>query len=104
MRLLAASSILDSHQQRVETILTLFLSSQFLATCAFILDVSAFFLASRPQTLRCLALSTLLMSVHFMLLSQLSAAVLMLIASSRYLIATRIQHKSIMWIFIVLSI
>lgn len=84
--------------------MTLFIASQLIATGAFILDVSAFFFTGRVQTLRCLALSTFFMSAHFILLSQWSAATLMLIASCRYLTATQIRHGSVMWLFIGISI
>lgn len=62
-----------------------FLLSQLLVSLALLLDLLSFQLRHKQQTLLCLALSCLLNAGHFLLLSQPNAALLLLLASCRFL-------------------
>jgi len=84
--------------------MTPFLLSQLLASISFILDLSAFHFARRTTTLKLLALSTLLLAVHFWLLGHASAALLMLLATCRYLLATVSVHPRLCGLFILLAL
>lgn len=79
--------------------MTPFLLSQLIAGGSFVCDLIAFFLPRRVATLRLLALSTCLLAVHFALLDQKSASVMMLLASLRYLIATWSTNRKIVGFF-----
>jgi len=62
----------------------MFILSQCLVAIATLLDLASFQLKQRQAVLACLFSSVLLTSMHFMLLDNLSAASLMLIAALRY--------------------
>ena len=62
----------------------MFILSQCLVAIATLLDLASFQFKQRQAILACLFSSVLLTSVHFMLLDNLSAACLMLIAALRY--------------------
>lgn len=80
-----------------------FLISQLLACISFCLDVSAFHF-SRKKTLCMLALSTSLLSVHFLLLNQTTSCCLMLLAAFRYITALFTQRRALCWLLILAAI
>ncbi|MGC6096752.1 YgjV family protein [Citrobacter portucalensis] len=81
-----------------------FILSQILAGIPFLLDLCAFFFSKRVITLSILALSTALISIHFWLLNEQMAALLMGIASCRFLVAIKTSARKCMWIFIIISV
>lgn len=80
-----------------------FLVSQLLACTSFCLDVSAFHF-SRQKTLCMLALSTSLLSVHFLLLNQTTSSCLMLLAAFRYITALFTQRRELCWLLMLAAV
>ncbi len=80
-----------------------FLISQLLAGASFFLDVSAFHF-SRQKTLCMLALSTTLLSVHFLLLNQTTSCCLMLLAACRYITALFTQRRALCGLLILTAV
>jgi len=81
-----------------------FLISQCIASLSFALDLVAFHFRQRSTSLRLLALSTLLLAIHFQLLDHLSAAGLMLLAALRFLIASWSTRRELCGLFCLLAI
>ncbi|ARJ41906.1 hypothetical protein B1H58_07620 [Pantoea alhagi] len=84
--------------------MSVFMLSQLIAGGSFVCDLVAFFLPGRVAVLRLLALSTALLAAHFALLEQKSAAAMMLLASVRYVIASRTTNPAIAGSFCLIAI
>ncbi|MCG7545613.1 YgjV family protein [Pseudoalteromonas sp. MM17-2] len=78
--------------------------SQLLVAIAIVCDLVSFQLPQRRSVLICLVLSTALTSGHYVLLTQYSGAILMLLASLRFALSIHYQQRRLMVIFIALSI
>ncbi|QMW13859.1 MULTISPECIES: YgjV family protein [Pseudoalteromonas] len=82
----------------------MFILSQCLVAIATLLDLASFQFKQRQFILACLFSSVLLTSVHFLLLDNLSAASLMLIAAVRYVYCIFARKTRMMVVFMLLSI
>lgn len=81
-----------------------FLFSQVIVGMSFILDVSAFHFKKRTTALRVLALSTLLISMHFILLDKMSASLMMFLACCRFIVASLTSSRAYRSMFMILSV
>ncbi|PCK32413.1 YgjV family protein [Pseudoalteromonas piscicida] len=81
----------------------MFLLSQILVALAVLLDLISFQFMQRKHVLLALSISTALTSVHFYLLDAIAGALLMAIASLRYLIFIKLQSKRLLIVFLLLS-
>lgn len=84
--------------------MTAFMLSQIIAAISFCSDLIAFYLPKRVYVLRTLALSTFLLSVHFLLLGQHSSAAMMFLACVRFLVATRSTDKRLVYFFLLAAL
>jgi len=84
--------------------MTFFMLSQLIAAISFCSDLIAFYLPKRVYVLRTLALSTFLLSVHFLLLGQHSSAAMMFLACIRFLVATRSTDKRLVYFFLLAAL
>tara|TARA_B100000700_G_C15026980_1_gene848675 strand:+ start:896 stop:1438 length:543 start_codon:yes stop_codon:yes gene_type:complete len=82
----------------------MFILSQCLVAIATLLDLASFQFRQRHVILACLFSSVLLTSVHFLLLDNLSAASLMLIAAVRYAYCIFARKTWVMVTFMLVSI
>ncbi|AQS37906.1 Bacterial inner membrane protein [Shewanella psychrophila] len=80
-----------------------FAISQVLIAIAIIFDLISFQFKQRKKILTCLCISGILISSHFFLLEQWTAAILMLLASIRYLVTVFSHSKSWMMFFLAAS-
>ncbi|WP_076410186.1 YgjV family protein [Shewanella sp. UCD-KL12] len=80
-----------------------FVLSQWLVAAAIVFDLISFQFKHKQQIVACLCISAVLISSHFYLLEQLTAACLMLLAALRYLVTIFSHSKRIMWVFISVS-
>ena len=83
--------------------MSVFAISQGLIAVAIILDLISFQFKQRQKILACLCVSGVLISSHFFLLEQWTAAILMLLASIRYLVTIYSHSKPWMILFLVAS-
>lgn len=83
--------------------MSLFLWSQLVVSLALLLDLLSFQLRARRTILACLALSCALNGAHFALLGQWSAALLLWLASLRFVVSMLATHRFLMWLFMGLS-
>ena len=83
--------------------MSLFLWSQLVLSLALLLDLLSFQLRARRAILACLALSCTLNGAHFALLGQWSAALLLWLASLRFVVSMLATHRLLMWLFMGLS-
>ncbi len=77
-----------------------FLLSQILVAIAICFDILSFQLKKRTQIVLCLSLAGIFISSHFLLLEKWTAAVLMMIAVTRYLSSYFTTSKKIMGLFV----
>ena len=82
----------------------MFILSQCLVAVATLLDLASFQFKSRQIILMCLFSSVLLTSIHFLLLNNLSASALMLIAALRYGYCIFARKQWVMYGFMALSV
>ncbi|QYJ91175.1 MULTISPECIES: YgjV family protein [Shewanella] len=80
--------------------MSLFLLSQCLIAVAIITDILSFQFKQKRHIVLCLALSGVLISVHFALLLQWTAAGLMLVAAIRYLVTVFSHSRRLLWLFL----
>ncbi len=80
-----------------------FLLSQVLIAFAIVFDLISFQFKHKRYIVSCLALSCVLSGIHFILLDQWTAAVLMLLASVRYFVTIFCHAKSLMLLFLGLN-
>ncbi|HFT7392488.1 YgjV family protein [Aeromonas hydrophila] len=83
--------------------MSLFLWSQLVVSLALLLDLLSFQLRDRRRILACLALSCALNGAHFALLGQASAALLLWLASLRFVVSMLATRRLLMWLFMGLS-
>lgn len=76
-----------------------FTLSQLLVAIAIVFDVISFQFKARERIVACLFMSGILISIHFCLLAQWTAAGLMGIATVRYLTSIFTTSKKAMWGF-----
>lgn len=81
-----------------------FLLSQIVIGIAICFDLLSFQFKDRKKVLVCLLISCMLIGTHFMLLQQWTATGLAFLAIFRYLVCLKTTSKTIMWVFIGLSI
>ncbi|PHI38304.1 hypothetical protein CBQ28_04265 [Pseudoalteromonas sp. GCY] len=81
----------------------MFLLSQVLVTVAVLLDLASFQFMKRQQVLLALSLSTALTAIHFYLLDATAGALLMAVASLRYLVFIKSQSKRLLIGFLLLN-
>ncbi len=81
-----------------------FMLSQFLVVIAILFDLLSFQCQSRKYILSCLVIAGLFISAHFFLLSQWTAASLMLLAVSRYLTSIFTQNKKLQHVFMATAV
>lgn len=84
--------------------MTAFMLSQIIAAISFCSDLIAFYLPKRVYVLRTLALSTFMLSLHFLLLDKYSAAAMMLLACIRFLVATRSTDRRLVYFFLIAAL
>ncbi len=77
-----------------------FLLSQILVAIAICFDILSFQLKKRTHIVLCLSLAGIFISSHFLLLEKWTAAVLMMIAVTRYLSSYFTTSKKIMGLFV----
>lgn len=80
--------------------MSVFIWSQVLIAIAIIFDLVSFQFKQRQQIVCCLCVSGLLISAHFVLLEQWTAAGLMLLASIRYFTSIFTTSKRLMFLFL----
>ena len=76
-----------------------FTLSQLLVAIAIVFDLMSFQFKTRERIVACLFVSGILISIHFCLLAQWTAAGLMGIATVRYLTSIFTTSKKVMWFF-----
>ena len=81
-----------------------FLLSQLLIAIAIFFDLASFQFKSRRKIVGCLCIAGVLISSHFILLQQYTAAGLMVVAVARYFSSIFTTSKLVMLIFIVCSL
>ena len=79
-----------------------FIISQLLIVIAFLFDIASFQFKQRNITLFCFFCATCLISLHFILLDEITAACIAGLAAVRFLISIYSTDKLIMIIFIIL--
>lgn len=77
-----------------------FVLSQILIGVSICVDILSFQFKERKKILVCLVISTLLISIHFMLLEHWTAALLGLLSVARYSISLLTTSRRVMWIFL----
>ncbi len=80
--------------------LTNFVLSQILIGIAICVGILSFQFKERIHILACLVVSTVLISSHFLLLGQWTAALLGLLAVARYSSSMFTTSRGVMWIFL----
>ncbi|QYJ87241.1 YgjV family protein [Shewanella mesophila] len=80
-----------------------FMVSQLLIAIAIIFDLASFQFKQKRHIVACLAVSGLLISTHFALLAQWTAAGLMLVAAVRYFVTIFSHSKRLMLFFLAMS-
>ena len=81
-----------------------FVLSQVLISIAIIFDVASFQCKQRHYIVGCLSVAGMLISVHFMLLSQWTGALLMITATIRYFVSIFTTHFLVKLLFVMLNI
>ncbi|MBW3695310.1 YgjV family protein [Vibrio sp. T187] len=79
--------------------MSLFFMSQVLVGIAIIFDLMSFQFKDRKRIVACLFCAGLLISSHFVLLEQWTAASLMIIATTRYLTSIFTTSSKLKWLF-----
>src|SRR3989344_4976285 len=82
---------------------SLFVVSQILAGLAFLLDMVSFQLKKREQVLLPLVFSAALLSVHFFLLDQITASLIVFLSAVRMFLARKFVSEKVMMIFLLLN-
>ncbi len=77
-----------------------FVLSQCLIAVAIVFDLISFQFKQKQKIVACLCVSAILISCHFYLLEQLTAACLMLLAALRYFVTIFSYSKRIMLVFL----
>lgn len=80
-----------------------FLLSQILVGLAFVFNALSFQFLQRKAILACFILATVFLAWHFFLLSNVSAAALILVATARYTAAYFSSAKLWLWFFVILN-
>ena len=80
--------------------MSLFIWSQVLIAIAIVFDIASFQFKQRQKIVACLSVSGLLISAHFILLEQWTAAGLMMLASIRYFSSIFSTSKRLMSMFL----
>ncbi|MCL2908763.1 YgjV family protein [Shewanella aquimarina] len=80
--------------------MSVFFLSQCLIAIAIVTDILSFQFKHKRHIVLCLALSGILSSLHFALLSQWTAAGLMLVAAIRYLVTVFSHSRRLLWLFL----
>ena len=80
--------------------MSLFIISQILVGIAILFDITSFQFKDRRKIVFCLSIAGMLISSHFLLLNQWTAATLMIIATIRYITSIFTTSKKIMYFFI----
>ncbi|WP_299787406.1 YgjV family protein [uncultured Shewanella sp.] len=80
--------------------MSLFIWSQVLIIIAIVFDLVSFQFKQRKKIVGCLCVSGILISAHFTLLEQWTAAGLMLLASFRYFTSIFTTSKKLMFLFL----
>jgi hypothetical protein len=78
-----------------------FLISQILAGAAFVLGMASFQFKPRKHILWCWFVSAFFNALHFLVLGQITAGVLILITSTRFLTASFTTDRRLMYFFMV---
>lgn len=84
--------------------MSVFFLSQLLIGIAIIFDLASFQFKERRHIVGCLCIAGVLISSHFILLQQYTAAGLMMVAVIRYFLSIFTTSKLIMLIFIICSL
>jgi len=84
--------------------MTPFLLSQILAGVTLLIGMAAFQFRSRVAILRGWCVAAIVAAVHFYILGNVEACVLVLITASRFLIASFTTDKRLMYVFLILSV
>ncbi|WP_282064287.1 YgjV family protein [Vibrio rotiferianus] len=79
--------------------MSLFVASQILVGLAALFDIASFQFKNRTLLLSALSISALLIAVHFALLTEWTAACLLVIGACRYLAGIFISNPKIKWLF-----
>ncbi|MEC4727663.1 YgjV family protein [Shewanella sp. D64] len=80
--------------------MSVFVWSQVLIAIAIVFDIASFQFKQRRQIIGCLCVSGVLISVHFILLEQWTAAGLLMLASIRYFCSIFTTSKRLMSVFL----
>jgi len=83
--------------------ITAFILSQILAGLAFLLDMVSFQFKKREQILLPLVFSAALLSVHFFLLDQITASLIVFLSAVRMFLARKFVSEKVMMIFLLLN-
>ena len=81
-------------------LVSVFVWSQVLIAIAIVFDIASFQFKQRRQIVCCLCVSGILISVHFILLEQWTAAGLLMLASIRYFCSIFTTSKRLMSVFL----
>lgn len=81
-----------------------FILSQVLISIAIVFDLASFQFKHRKHIVGCLCFSGVLISTHFVLLEQWTAAGLMAIATTRYFLSVFTTSKRVMVMFIISAV
>lgn len=84
--------------------MNLFITSQALVCIAIISDILSFQFKKREYILICLVISSLLVSIHFFLLGNTTAGLLMLVAFIRFILSIFTTSRKILYVLIIISI
>lgn len=84
--------------------MSLFIFSQVLVSIAIIFDIASFQFKKRHHVVSCLSIAGLLICIHFILLSQWTAAGLMACATIRYFTSIFTTSRRAMWIFLLINL
>ncbi|WP_238382971.1 YgjV family protein [Vibrio coralliirubri] len=79
--------------------MSLFVASQILVGLAALFDIASFQFKNRTLLLSALSISALLIAAHFALLTEWTAACLLVIGACRYLAGIFILNPKIKWLF-----
>ncbi|WP_136795717.1 MULTISPECIES: YgjV family protein [Desulfosediminicola] len=80
--------------------MSLFIASQILISIAICTDLLSFQFKNRTHIVACLAVSCLLISIHFMCLGHWTAACLSLLNSTRFFTTIFSTARVLMWIYL----
>lgn len=84
--------------------MSVYLISQVLVGIAILFDILSFQFKDRKQIVKCLFVSGTLIATHFFLLGHLTAGLLMLVATLRYLTSVFTTSRRAMTLFITLAL